>query len=212
MDKTIYLIRHGQTEYNRLGIVQGSGVDTSLNETGKAQAIAFYERYKEIPFELVVSSALKRTQETIHPFIEQGLTWKKYKEINEMSWGDHEGKHRTPEMIAAYKLITDEWDRGNFDAKLERGESPNEVAARCKVFVEQLKGRKEEKILICGHGRLNRCLLCVLLDQDLTYMQTYEHKNTGLYIIKYKDGQPELLTNNDLSHLEEVVALQTDRF
>jgi len=42
MAKTIYFIRHGETEYNKLGIVQGSGVDSELNENGRAQAQAFY--------------------------------------------------------------------------------------------------------------------------------------------------------------------------
>ena len=40
--KEIYIIRHGETELNRLGIVQGRGVDSDLNDTGRAQAEAFY--------------------------------------------------------------------------------------------------------------------------------------------------------------------------
>jgi probable phosphoglycerate mutase len=42
--KTIYLIRHGETDYNRRGVVQGSGVDSDLNEMGQAQATAFFRR------------------------------------------------------------------------------------------------------------------------------------------------------------------------
>ncbi|HYG15236.1 MAG TPA: histidine phosphatase family protein, partial [Bacteroidia bacterium] len=40
--KTIYLVRHGETEFNRMGIVQGSGVDSELNETGRKQADLFF--------------------------------------------------------------------------------------------------------------------------------------------------------------------------
>lgn len=40
--KDIYLIRHGETEYNRKGVVQGSGIDADLNELGQKQAAAFF--------------------------------------------------------------------------------------------------------------------------------------------------------------------------
>ena len=50
LTKTIYLIRHGETEFNRMGIVQGSGIDSDLNETGILQARAFFETYRHITF------------------------------------------------------------------------------------------------------------------------------------------------------------------
>ena len=49
----MYIIRHGETNYNKLGIVQGSGVDTDINEKGEAQADAFYQAYKHIPFQQI---------------------------------------------------------------------------------------------------------------------------------------------------------------
>ena len=64
MEKLIYILRHGQTDYNLQGIVQGGGVDTSLNDTGRKQAHAFHEAYKHIPFEAVITSRLKRTHQT----------------------------------------------------------------------------------------------------------------------------------------------------
>ena len=46
-EKEIYVIRHGQTEHNKKGIVQGKGVNLPLNETGQAQARKFFDAYKE---------------------------------------------------------------------------------------------------------------------------------------------------------------------
>lgn len=202
MIKDIFLIRHGETVFNKLGIVQGSGVDTDLNETGRQQASAFYSMYKEIPFEVVLTSDLKRTHQTVQPFTEKGLTWEQFSEIDEMSWGDHEGIERTSELEADYKLVTSEWEKGNYDIGIKGGETINEVVARCRVFVEQLKKRDEQTLLICAHGRLNRCLLCVLLDLPLSHMDSFSHSNTGLYRLQFDGEQFGLLTNNDTAHLK----------
>ncbi|HCZ37344.1 MAG TPA: histidine phosphatase family protein, partial [Cytophagales bacterium] len=67
--KKIYLIRHGQTDFNLKGIVQGSGVDSSLNAKGMAQAQAFFEMYKHIKFDKIYTSTLKRTRESVSGFI-----------------------------------------------------------------------------------------------------------------------------------------------
>ena len=123
MKKDIYIIRHGETEYNRMGIVQGQGVDTSLNELGRRQARAFYEHYKDTGFEVVLTSRLRRTHETVSPFIGQGLPWEQFAEINEIAWGEHEGKKSTPEMMQQYREVTDAWKRGEYDARLEGAES-----------------------------------------------------------------------------------------
>lgn len=53
MVKDIYIVRHGQTDYNLKGIVQGSGVDASLNDTGREQAAAFHKAYGNYPFDRV---------------------------------------------------------------------------------------------------------------------------------------------------------------
>lgn len=202
MIKDIFLIRHGETVFNKLGIVQGSGVDTDLNETGKQQANAFYERYKDIPFEVVLTSKLKRTHQTVQPFTEKGLAWEQFPEINEMSWGEHEGKEYTPERKAQYNAITSEWDKENYDVGMKGGETINELAARCRTFVAQLRQRKEKTILVCAHGRLNRCLLCVFLDLPLRHMNDFSHSNTGLYRLRFDGDYFELLTTNDTEHLK----------
>ena len=47
LPKTIYLLRHGETRYNREGIVQGSGVDSELNQLGAEQARALLKKRQE---------------------------------------------------------------------------------------------------------------------------------------------------------------------
>ena len=84
MEKVIYFIRHGQTDYNLKRIIQGSGIDSDLNETGREQGGLFFEQYKNIPFEVVMTSTLKRTHQTVAHFIDAGIPWEQYEEIVEM--------------------------------------------------------------------------------------------------------------------------------
>ena len=202
MKKHIFLVRHGQTDFNKQGIVQGSGVNSSLNQMGHQQAQAFFNFYQQHPFEVVITSALIRTHETMKPFIEKGLPWEQFAAINEMSWGIHEGQHRDAERRKEYQKMMDAWAQGNFDAKLEGGESANEMAHRIQSFVDRLHHRPESHILICSHGRAMRCIICLMMQQPLFEMEQYEHANTGLYQLTLDNGQFELIKRNDRTHLK----------
>ncbi len=205
MRKSIYFIRHGQTEYNKLGIVQGSGIDSELNDTGRAQAQAFYDHYKEENFDLVFASALQRTHQTVAPFIEnQKLPFETTPLINEINWGVHEGRKYEPSMKEVYSNMIQEWNIGNFDASLEGGESARSLATRLQQFLDELVLREEEKILVCTHGRTLRCMMCLVKQQHLREMENYAHHNTGLYQTKWLNPNFEIILENDTSHLKSL--------
>ncbi|MBT8326099.1 MAG: histidine phosphatase family protein, partial [Bacteroidia bacterium] len=100
--KTIYIIRHGETDYNKQGIIQGSGIDSSLNDTGRLQSEMFYEAYNHLHFDNIYTSALKRTQESIHPFVRAGRKYEIIPELNEINWGIFEGLKTNPESHQIY--------------------------------------------------------------------------------------------------------------
>lgn len=200
--KNIFIIRHGETELNRKGIVQGSGVDTHLNELGQKQAQSFFARYHAEPFEVVLTSALRRTHQTVQGFIEMGIPWEQWAEINEISWGIHEGKVNTPQMHQEYTTMTNAWQKGDYTAKINGGESAQELANRIQLFVEHLKGRAEKNILVCSHGRAMRCLMCLLREMPLYKMDHFKHANTGLYKVLFDGNVFHFELNNNLSHLE----------
>jgi len=199
--KLLYIVRHGETDFNRQKIIQGSGVDTSINDIGKAQAKAFFEKYQDISFDVLMTSTLRRTHETMHHFIQKGLPWEQFAEIDEMNWGIHEGKKGTPEMIKSYQDMIQQWQVGNFDARLREGESAAELGQRVQVFVDQIKERPEEKLLICSHGRAMRCIMAVLQEEPLQRMEAYKHSNTGLYLARFDGKKFHFELENDTSHL-----------
>lgn len=202
INKTIYIVRHGETEYNRLGIVQGGSINSSLNDYGKLQAQAFHRAYGHIPFEVVLTSALKRTHETVWPFISSGLPWEQFQEINEMNWGDWEGKPTHPEMSATYQRIKDAWSSGNLDARLEGAESAAELGRRLSVFHQHLLGRPERHILVCSHGRAMCGLVCLLSGLPLSEMNRFQHSNTGVWRAHLQEGVLHFDLQNDTRHLQ----------
>lgn len=200
--KKIYLIRHGQTDYNLKGIVQGSGVDASLNETGRKQAAAFYQKYKDVPFKKIYTSVLKRSIETVQGFIDQGIPWEKYAGLNEISWGSRDGKIVSQEDNEYYKNMVGAWRSGNVDLRPEGGESPREVEQRIRKVMDIIVPREEEDvILVCMHGRALRILLASMIRQDLSAMDDFMHNNLCLYILDVKGGQFFIEKANDLEHL-----------
>lgn len=208
MTKKIFIIRHGETDFNRLGIVQGSGVDSSLNEMGRRQAQLFFERYREHPFEAVITSKLRRTRETVAPFLDRGLPHLSYAEINEMSWGEHEGKKGTPESIAEYQRIKDGWALGQIDGRIGGGESAREMGQRLERFISILRGLPQQHLLVCSHGRAMCGLVTLMMGHPIDRMNEHNHSNTGLWLAhQYEEGF-EFTLQNDRSHLQ---ALEIER-
>lgn len=197
----IHLLRHGETEFNRLGIIQGSGVDSSLNTEGQRQALAFYQHYRHIPFELVVTSRLQRTRQTVQHFIDTGIPWMQHVEVNEINWGIQEGQPSSPENIAEYDRVTKAWQSGQYDVRVEGGESAWELGQRLERFIEWLRERQEDHLLICSHGRTIRALVTLMKGLPLSTMEEVAHHNTGCYIFRAHQGAFEVEVANSTEHL-----------
>ena len=206
--KSIYLVRHGQTDYNLRGIVQGSGVDASLNHTGQTQADHFYRHYKDAGFEVVITSALKRTWETVQGFIDDGLPWERNADIDEICWGSHEGKAGTPESMAEYKRIKDGWAAGELDGRIGGGESARELGERLEHFIAHLDERTEEKILICSHGRAMCALVTLMMGKPVSMMNELTHHNLGLWVGEQQpNGLYKFSLQNDRGHIPDPLTL-----
>lgn len=205
MNKTLYIIRHGQTEFNKKGIIQGRGINTDLNDTGRLQGAAFFNAYRDVPFDKIYISALKRTQQTVQQFIDLGIPYEKLAGLDELAWGIHEGEASTPENRVAFKEIMLHWLEGHLDEKFENGESPNEVLARQKEALQTIMSHPEEKtVLICMHGRAMRLFLCLLTGVPLTKMDDFPHQNVILYKVNYDGEKFHIADFNNSDHLKHI--------
>lgn len=200
--KKIYIVRHGQTDFNLRGIVQGSGVDSSLNDLGRAQAAAFFKAYGSVAFDKIYTSALQRTVQSVQQFLDKGIAYEQLAGLNEISWGNKEGQPITPEEDEYYHYMLNQWQLGNTSLRIEKGESPDEVLARLKSAMDYIMSKPDEKtVLICMHGRAIRILMCLLLNYPLKGMDMFEHQNLCLYQVHYTGSMFSVVQYNNTDHL-----------
>ncbi|MBS9524718.1 histidine phosphatase family protein [Litoribacter ruber] len=201
--KKIYIVRHGQTDYNLKGIVQGSGIDAPINSYGQEQAKAFFEAHKHIAFDKVYYTALQRTRQSIAGFLELGIPSESLPEMNEISWGKYEGVPMTHDENQYYLHMLEKWASGDLDYAIAGGESPNMVKRRLKKGLKKILQDGEETVLLCMHGRAMRMLLSVMLHYPLQYMDLFEHQNLCCYELTLMGNlQFRLDRYNDTSYLE----------
>ncbi|HLT89201.1 MAG TPA: histidine phosphatase family protein [Sphingobacterium sp.] len=205
MKKTFYFIRHGQTDLNLRGIVQGRGVDSPLNETGHKQAQAFYEAFSHVPFDKIYTSTLLRTKQTVRPFLEQGIPSEELIGLDEISWGIYEGKEQDETIMTGFEAVVNSWREGNLDLSIEQGESPNQLVARQQQAISYMLQQKyEETLLVCMHGRAMRIMLCHLTGVPVCLMDDFPHTNTALYVLEYNGNYFEIVDHYNVKHLENL--------
>jgi broad specificity phosphatase PhoE len=205
IEKEIFIVRHGQTDLNARGIVQGKGVNHSLNDLGRSQAQAFYQAYKHLNPDIMYSSTLKRAQETLDPFQPHNIPHIIDEDLDEISWGKAEGVGGLSDTSDEFFKLMNEWDSGNIHHKIEGGESPYELQQRQLRFIEKLRQSSAKKILIATHGRFIRAFMCTITGRHLRDMNTFQHTNLCLYKVNLMaNGTFEIELNNETSHLVNI--------
>lgn len=188
-------------------MVQGSGIDAPLNDTGEQQAEAFFQAYQSIPFDKIYTSNLIRTEQTVQKFLARGIPHEALPGLREISWGIQEGVAFTPETSTEYQQTAADWAAGKLDRRIEGGETPMEVAARQKEAFEHILAQPdEERVLICTHGRAMRIMMCWMLNYPLSMMDNFQHTNTGLYVINWTGKQFSIEVHNATEHLASITA------
>jgi broad specificity phosphatase PhoE len=203
IQKELYIIRHGQTDHNAKGIVQGKGVNLSLNEKGQRQADAFYQAYKHVPFDIIYTSTLQRAQQSIAGFKALDIKHEIFPELDEISWGDLEGAVSTLESDVQFQNLLMKWKSGDIHAKPSASaESPFELQQRQQKFIEHIRSVPHRKILIATHGRFIRAFMCTLTGKPLSEMENFIHFNLCLYKVNMlQDGNFEIELSCEQKHL-----------
>lgn len=203
LKKIFYFIRHGQTDLNLKGIVQGRGVNSPLNANGLQQAEAFYNAYKDVDFDKIYTSTLLRTHQTVEPFNAKNISVEQLEGLDEISWGVYEGQEQNETIMKGFDALVQAWRNDELDVCVENGESPNELVVRQRQAIDYMLTKTDEKkILVCMHGRALRIMLCHLTNVPVCQMDDFPHTNTALYIVDYEDGIFSILDYYNTEHLK----------
>lgn len=201
--KSLFIVRHGETDYNKGNLLQGRGIDASLNKIGRGQAEDVANYLIQYPVDQLVTSSLKRSIETVQPLaLKKKLESSSDRDLDEMSFGEFEGRHISDvkDDLEQFHLS---WKSGNITKSLPGGESPDNVFKRANNAVNNLLTYSENQtIVFILHGRLIRILLSEWLGFGLKNMDQVQHKNGGINKLVYSDGKFEPVYLNKVSHLK----------
>ena len=147
----IYIIRHGQTDWNKKGIIQGQK-DIELNSVGIKQAKEKIKEFNNLNFDLIISSTLKRAMLTAKTISSEKETPIIYDDrLRERCFGDYEGKNADFNEDYLYDIKT--------NIKENNIESAKELYDRVSSLLNEIKEKyKKEKILLVTHGGTTRAI------------------------------------------------------
>lgn len=201
----IYIIRHGETDWNVVKRLQGHS-DIPLNEEGIRLARVTSEAMKDIPFSVIYTSPLKRAKETATlirgerdiPIIED-------ERIKEICFGIYEGLHCAKERYD----IPDREFMNFFECPEkyqppENGETIQHLCDRTTNFLQELIHNQElenKNVLISTHGAAIRGILSLLWadrnankgDWQKDFWKGGVHKNCAVTLLESNNGKVSLI-------------------
>lgn len=189
---TIYLVRHGETNWNKEGRIQGSE-NIPLNEYGIELAEITSGQMKEIPIEVIFSSPLIRAQKTAEIMRrERKIEIVTDMRLREMGFGRGEG------TLIREAVANEDNPLHNFISapglyETKDGENFSDVIARARSFIEEVlipAQTNYENIMLTTHGAFIRCFLRCIEQRPLSeFWGGIPQRNCAVTIIELKDGR-----------------------
>jgi broad specificity phosphatase PhoE len=200
--KEIYLIRHGETNWNKLKLIQGSVNDIMLNKTGKEQALYTGKylcdyRIEENNFDLVLCSPMKRAKQTAKIICNEiNYNYKKIQyldELVEIDYGLLSGKtEKEMEHYKFYNNIKDPIAKSQFFTNIQNilhekynTESTDVINIRTQNIINTIKNSNVNKILIITHFGIINSLIYNLFNVIEMPINTSYSKNCTVTYITY---------------------------
>ncbi len=198
----IYLVRHGQTAWNKEEIFRGR-TDVPLDETGLKQAELVGEYFKEVKIQSIYSSPLSRAWQTaeriarIHHLKVQPLEG-----IMDMSFGNWEGRSHQ-EIRESDPETYRQWREEPHLVRLPGGETLEDVRRRAMASLkEALEKHPEETLVFVSHRVVNKVLLCGILGIENSHFWQIAQDTTAINLIQYRKGKYILWLMNETCHLK----------
>lgn len=203
MKTELYLVRHGETEWNKLGRFQGC-TDIELSDDGIQQAKLLMEKL-ENKFDYIYTSPLSRAVQTA-TIINQDTVDRKpiiIQDLREINFGAWEGltseqiKEQYPSEFQTWR--TDEAKANLVGGDLSLKNASTRVTNAILNIVNEHIGKR---IVIVAHGGIIKAGLIGLFEWKMTMYHRFFLGNTSVSKISFGQNlNPTLITLNDISHL-----------
>ena len=203
----LLLIRHGATDANlqRPYVLQGRTLNGPLSTTGEDQVSRASRFLESLPVQRVFASPLLRAQQSAAVIAQpHGLPVGTIEEISEIDVGEWESKsweviqQIDPDSYA-------EFIANPADVPYKGGESYRHVSERVVPAIKTLAAQHMgEMIVVVAHNVVNRAILAETLQLDLRVANKIKQHNACINVLKFHDGQLELITLNGMFHLGQV--------
>ena len=189
-EKTFYLFRHGQTDWNKERRFQGHS-NIPLNDLGRRQAATLVNVFKNLDIKRVISSDLDRARSTAQVLIDHyGYDLHIDQRLRETNMGEIEGKNGDdvarlvgPDAIKVWKSH----DPKTFDFRFPKGESKNDVRKRAfESLIEYAEKYPDENLAISAHGGVLRLLLTLTKNTPDSFIYI---KNCGVYELHFNEKE-----------------------
>jgi broad specificity phosphatase PhoE len=199
---SVYLIRHGQTAWNKEEIFRGR-TDVPLDQTGLKQAELAGEYFKEMEIHGIYSSPLSRAWETAQKIAQfHNHKVQPLQGILDMSFGNWEGRaHQEIQKIdeETYRR----WREEPHLVRLPGGESLDDVRVRALAALEEvIRNHPGKSLILVSHRVVNKVLICGILGLDNSHFWQITQDTTAINLIKYKEGRYFLSLMNETCHLK----------
>lgn len=202
-----FLIRHGQTEWNRLERFRGR-LDIKLNETGIRQAEAAGRALAGQGILAVYTSPLSRALQTAKAIGSAlGLTPVPMVELEDFDFGDWQGL--TPQEVEArYPGMHQQWLTDPSSLRIPGGETLQDVRRRVVEGLGKLiSAHPDGTVALVTHKVICKMILLAILGLDDSHYWRLEQDNAAISCFEYRRGDFVLVSMNDTCHLRAVLRL-----
>ena len=195
----IWLIRHGETDWNVANRIQGV-TDIPLNERGVVQAQRLEGRLASITFDAVYSSDSQRARATAHHAL-PGAAITIDARLRELAYGVFEG-HRWDSLPEELVPAATTWRADRWGQRIPGGESFQDLTERMQSFLADLP--TSGRVALFSHGGAIRTVLYHLWGFEPNGQWRLEITNTGITRIARRGRVSTVWTINDHAHLSGI--------
>ena len=199
-----FLVRHGETEWNRDGRIQGHS-DVPMSDTGHEQARRTAERLAHVAFSAAYASDLSRARETAEIILARNSAPPPLRvdtALRELSFGLLEGR-TMKEISATHPRVAERFEGIDRDLAMApaEGESLLDAFARQRDFLRRASAQ-EGSVLVAGHGGTLRVLALLLLGFDPDYYWCFRGLGSAsISVLSDERGQMAIYAWNETGHL-----------